>query len=183
MSDEWIPRANILGLGENQVLFLSALRGVFDRKEPGSLIPFRGECFCFFSFLPFIFFIVLLFLVYNDRYLSFPSPTSPYQKCKAKTRNSPLKLTSSVPLIKFLPIFGTQTSSPWSESLNSYFFFFQISECEGQETVRASKILRPERDVIGSPGVQRSTVVISRRNFKNQDRCSHTEEIVRQTEE
>lgn len=41
--------------GADQVLFLSALGDVCDRKETGSLIPFSGEWWCCFPLLPPIF--------------------------------------------------------------------------------------------------------------------------------
>lgn len=149
---------------------------VFDRKEPGNPIRFRGE-WGFFSFLPSIFLITTLSYSY-DRHLSSPGPTGPYQMWKAKAKNSPLKMTGSVSLVKSLPISETQPSCPWRGALNSQFFFW-LWESGGQEPGRASKNSKTWKRC---PRVSRCSDIYGSHwqiRWKNQDICRREGEIVR----
>ena len=60
--------------GADQVLFLSALGDVCDRKETGSLIPFSGEWWYCFPLSSISYFSTSLSYRYYTRYLSSPGP-------------------------------------------------------------------------------------------------------------
>lgn len=124
---EWVPEPIYQSWGgSDQVLFLSALRDVLDRKEPGSLIFFKGE-WGIFSLLFYPFWQL------QSRTLGFTKshwPVPKTQRLEIHLGKDQLCSIDKNPYQSLEPGLSVLEGRPKSHP--PLFFFFQMSECDCQ---------------------------------------------------